>query len=637
MSTPVLAPTDPPALRPSHSPVARICAAVLVFGAGVVHLAVAPDHFEEYVVFGLFFTLSGLAQLGAAVVVLLRPSRRLLVVTAAATTAFVLLWLVSRTLGLPLGPEPWRPEAIGVPDVLCEALEVASVPILLTLAVRGPRVRRRRPVRTPLAAAPVVLVAVVVTFAGAGAGLSGMPAAFSVAPPSADPGGTSVSALVDAPGHEPMKEFTLTAQPGMIGGHAADTYNGTVPGPELRVTQGDRVRVKLVNRLPVATTLHWHGVRVPAAEDGVAGLTQDAVAPGASFTYEFVARDAGTYWYHSHQQTGGQIPAGLFGALVVEPSGGRTVQDIDAAVVLHNAPDGRSAVAVNGVTGDLHLDARPGQTVRLRVIDAVAPSMNGAAEAPVLLGAPYRIVALDGNDLNAPQPLGPQRLRLGMGQRADIAFTMPASGAVRLADSQIKGTPSLFESFFATPVSTGETVTLGHGTPPPSPDLSSLPVFDPLTYGAPAPDPAAGPATVTAAVVLAEGPGFRDGGIELLHTINGAASPDVPPIVVHEGDLVRLHLVNDTGEFHPMHLHGHTMSVLAVDGRTPRGTPVRQDTVLLGPHQRADVAFRADNPGLWMLHCHVLLHAAMGMSMTIDYAGVTTPFEMGARSGNVPE
>jgi len=116
------------------------------------------------------------------------------------------------------------------------------------------------------------------------------------------------------------------------------------------VTQGDRVRVTLLNRLPVATTLHWHGIRVPNAEDGVAGLTQDAVAPGASFTYEFVASDAGTFWYHSHQDTGTQIPAGLFGALLVEPPGGRVGEDVEQTVLLHNPADGSSAVAVNGTT-----------------------------------------------------------------------------------------------------------------------------------------------------------------------------------------------------------------------------------------------------------------------------------------------
>jgi FtsP/CotA-like multicopper oxidase with cupredoxin domain len=246
-------------------------------------------------------------------------------------------------------------------------------------------------------------------------------------------------------------------------------------------------------------------------------------------------------------------------------------------------------------------------------------------------------VALDGHDLSSPQPLGPQRLPLGMGQRVDLVFSMPASGAVRLIDSRITGSRSLLQGFFGAPAPADESVTIGAGAPPAPVDPASLPLFDPLAYGSPMPDPTTGPASVNAPVLLADGPGFHDGSVQLVHTINGAASPSVPPLTVHTGDLVRLHIANNTDEFHPMHLHGHVMTLLAVDGRWAHGSPVHLDTVLLAPRQTAEIAFRADNPGIWMLHCHVLLHAAMGMSMTIDYVGVTTPFTMGAASGNVPE
>ena len=100
--------------------------------------------------------------------------------------------------------------------------------------------------------------------------------------------------------------------------------------------------------------------------------------------------------------------------------------------------------------------------------------------------------------------------------------------------------------------------------------------------------------------------GFHDGRIELVHTINGRPSPYVPAINVREGQVIRLHIVNKTAEFHPMHLHGHTLSVLRKDGRPIGGSPIHLDSIVVGPHETWDAAFAADNPGIWMLHCHVL-------------------------------
>src|SRR5207302_5855903 len=167
--------------------------------------------------------------------------------------------------------------------------------------------------------------------------------------------------------------------------------------------------------------------------------TQDAIQPGDSQTYEFIARDAGTFWYHPHQQTEAQLPRGLFGALVVEPVAGHVDEDRDYTLIMHGQTGN---VAINGENDTLHLDARPGETVRLRLIDAVAPGMDGGPEAPVLLGAAYRVVALDGHDLNEPTLLGPTRLPLGMGQRADLVFRMPSWGSVQLVGSELMGEQS---------------------------------------------------------------------------------------------------------------------------------------------------------------------------------------------------
>ena len=110
-------------------------------------------------------------------------------------------------------------------------------------------------------------------------------------------------------------------------------FDGSMPGPVIRVRQGGRVTRRLVNELPQATSLHWHGVRIDNAMDGVGGLTQEAVAPAASFDIDFTAPDAGTYWYHAHNRSVEQVARGLYGALVVEEPEGPDV-DRDEVLIL---------------------------------------------------------------------------------------------------------------------------------------------------------------------------------------------------------------------------------------------------------------------------------------------------------------
>jgi len=619
--------------------------AIFTLGAGAIHLTVMPQHFQEYRPFGVFFLLAGLAQVSLAAALLFSTGRRMAILGAAGNLAIVALWVVSRTVGLPLGDDPWHPETVGVADAAVTILELMAAWNLIRLARRpwGPGPARTRVrIRSALALVPGLLLTIV----GVEAGTEGMPASVNMSAPIA-PGQASIQmdSLKAAPGSEPLRSFTLVAEPAQIGGQTAWTFNGTVPGPELRVMQGDRLRVTLVNDLPASTTIHWHGVRVSNAEDGVAGVTQDAVPPGATYSYEFVARDGGTFWYHSHQDTANQLTRGLFGALVVQARQGPTA-DRDYALIFHEFPGhpiigpglqglagyvgqafSGQRVAVNGTTDDLRLLALPGDRVRLRLIGALegeqfGPLMMVAEPLELVpIGTCYQIVAIDGGDLNAPQCIGPERLRLGIGQRYDLSFEMPASGAVRILDPRGH-----------------ESVTVGSGPAPAVPDLKGLPLFDPLGYGRPAPVPVLGHGIdVTYQVVLGEEGGIRNFQPELIHTINGKAAPMGTTYLVREGEVVRLRIVNETGEFHTMHLHGHVLTVLDRDGGAPRGSPLHLDSLLVSPHERWDVAFVADNPGLWMFHCHVLLHAALGMSAMVSYDGVTTPFDLGARSGNQPE
>ncbi|HEV8635320.1 MAG TPA: multicopper oxidase domain-containing protein, partial [Chloroflexota bacterium] len=261
-------------------------------------------------------------------------------------------------------------------------------------------------------------------------------------------------------------------------------------------------------------------------------------------------------------------------------------------------------------------------------------------EMPVLVGAPAKVAALDGHELNEPQLLGPTRVPLGMGQRADVVFTMPAANSVRLvlAEREVRLSPveRVFALFRPSDAPPSDAVTIGSGPTPDLPDLGSTPLFDPATYGKPLPEARAPYDTVTT-LVLGKNPAIRDGRIELVHTIDGQPSPYVPALEVSEGQRVLVQIVNDTDEYHPMHLHGHAFELVSRNGQPLSGSPVRLDSVLVGPGETWDAAFAADNPGIWMLHCHVLIHAGSGMAMTINYDGVYTPFEMGMASGNVPE
>ena len=296
--------------RLTHGSGLLYSAALFTLGAATIHFVVMPEHLREYVPYGLFFLVVAIGQVFLAVELVARPSRPLALVGATGSLALVSLWAVSRTTGLPIGPTPWTPEDIGLSDIVCSAMEVASTMLFLVLAARPPRARSRIRSQLALGTAPSFVLALALTGTGVAAATNDMPVAFNAAPAVPGQASTSVASLTEAPGPERVDGFTLTAGVSQVDGQQAWTFNGSVPGPELRVAQGDRVRVTLVNHLPAATTLHWHGLGVPNAEDGVAGVTQDAVPPGHSFTYEFVAREAGAYWYHSHQDTEQQSRAG---------------------------------------------------------------------------------------------------------------------------------------------------------------------------------------------------------------------------------------------------------------------------------------------------------------------------------------
>jgi FtsP/CotA-like multicopper oxidase with cupredoxin domain len=383
------------------------------------------------------------------------------------------------------------------------------------------------------------------------------------------------------------------------------TFDGAVPGPQITATQGDLVEVKLVNQdIEEGVTLHWHGYDVPCGEDGVPGLTQDAVAPGAEFVYRFRADQMGTYWYHTHYASHVGVQRGLYGVLVVNSRDTQATADLDLAVPVHTF-DGTAAVA-----GVEHI-ARAGATVRLRLINTDADPRRFA-----LAGTPFRVVAVDGRDLHGPGETSGTALHLPAGGRRDLVFAMPQTSVALL----VEGTAAVWLRPHAS-APDGQAATQ---------DTAGWPELDLLTYGTSVPVPLrAERADRHFTLVLDRGLAMVDGSPAFAQTVNGRGHPSIPDQVVAECDVVRFTVVNRSLESHPWHLHGHPVLILSRNGQPSSGSPLLMDTFDVRAGEVWEVVFRATNPGIWMNHCHNLPHADQGMMLLMRYDGVTTPFDGG--------
>jgi FtsP/CotA-like multicopper oxidase with cupredoxin domain len=236
-------------------------------------------------------------------------------------------------------------------------------------------------------------------------------------------------------------------------------------------------------------------------------------------------------------------------------------------------------------------------------------------------GTPYRLAAVDGTDVHEPGDVEDATVLVTAGGRADLTFAVPTDGsAVRVG---LGGGTSLV-------------VGPADGAAPAS--RAPAQRLDQLTYGTPAPlgfDPA--DADRSFQYRIGRRPGFLDGRPGMWWTINGHMYPDVPMFMVSEGDVVRMHLVNDSNDTHPMHLHGHHAVVLSRNGVQATGSPWWVDSLDVARGEDYEIAFLADNPGVWMDHCHNLPHAVEGLVAHLMYDGVTTPFRVGGPPDNRPE
>jgi len=437
----------------------------------------------------------------------------------------------------------------------------------------------------------------------------------------------------------------LTAKEGLAAIQAGDThlslpiwgYEGDTPGRSLKIEQGGVLDLSLLNRLPEPTSIHWHGIRTPNNMDGVPDVTQAAVATDNEFRYRFRCDDAGTFWYHPHANSAEQIGRGLYGPLIVTEQHPLKVDrelvwtiadwkinedgqaDHDYRQMHDNSHAGRfgNLITVNGQHRP-QTDVHPGERIRLRLINSAAARIL-SFDFPGLSGW---WIALDGQPVQ-PRPFGRDPVYIPPGGRADVVLDIPPSSSsgqdqtygafdatyrnqrIQLASLRSTG-KQVRDKALATPKKLDD-------NPLARPDLERAELktvrFEGGAMGG-----------LRAASLDGNEMAIRDlAGQGVVWATNGKIWSSLAEIARQEklfnlklGNSYIFRLENRTAFPHPIHLHGHTFQVIARDGKK-LATPEWRDTVLTFPDEQVDIAFVADNPGDWLLHCHVLGHVSAGM------------------------
>ncbi len=381
-------------------------------------------------------------------------------------------------------------------------------------------------------------------------------------------------------------------------------FNGLTPGPELRVLQGERLSVAFENRLDQPSTIHWHGIHLENAMDGVPGLTQAPVLPGETFHYAFEVPYAGTYWYHAHHRSWEQVARGLYGPLIVEEPNPPIV-DHDITVILD---DWRldQAEQLHESFGDLHDfshagrmgnfaralfssdSVRHGDRVRLRLINAATARVFSVT----ITGGIGKVVAHDGMPLAVPVPLGD--VLLAPAQRTDVIL-------------DVDGPVS-----FALPTREGHyplgTITVIGSNPTP---------FDtPIRPLSRARIPQADPDRAVHLTLAMQGGamGGRHGGDDFWAFNDLSGMSEAPWHSFARGETARITLRNDTAFPHGIHLHGHHFHEIRDDGTLGHF----RDTTLVDRQASREILCMFDNPGKWLVHCHTLGHQASGMKTWVE-------------------
>lgn len=443
------------------------------------------------------------------------------------------------------------------------------------------------------------------------------------------------------------REYRLTAEPTTVNltgdGHpdtAVWAYEGSVPGPELRVRQSQPVRIVVSNKLDEDTTVHWHGIRLPNAMDGVPRLTQKPIRPGESFVYEFTPPDAGTFWYHPHADTLQQLGRGLAGALIIEESEPVVVHrdllwfiedwrlDNKGRIAsgfgnrMEAGMSGRigNTVTINGRVPD-RVSVKPGERVRLRIVNAALARIVGLR----FEGHKPIVIAYDGQPCD-PHPPQDGRVVLGPAMRVDLIIDMNGR-----PDQSYPVIDDFYQDLAY------KLVDLAYDSAQPARDLRSAPPPKLPANPLPEPDLAASERHEIALQggmmggMGMQGRGGMMGGMGMMGmggatwamngmSMTGDGQPNMPPLLtLKRGKTCILALRNETAWWHPMHLHGHSFRIISRNGK-PNPRREWRDTVLIPPRETVELAFVADHPGDWMFHCHITDHQEAGMMTVIRIA-----------------
>ena len=409
------------------------------------------------------------------------------------------------------------------------------------------------------------------------------------------------------------------------------SYDGKVPGTPLRITHGETLDVLIKNALEEPTAVHWHGIRLPNSMDGVAGLTQPAIMPGKSFRYTFTPPDAGTFWYHSHVNAYEQVGRGLYGPLIIEETAPPTadrdlvwmIDDwrlLDDASIKDDFGGGHdrshagrigNVPTVNGRFRDV-VKVRTGERIRLRLINA-SNARNFALSFGNLTPT---VIAIDGQPVTPYQP--DSEIVIGAAGRIDLMLDMTGEpGSLEpVVDSFYRQSFDLIKfAYDEKPLrenTLDSPVGLAASTIP-EPDLTNAIVHDVVIAGG-----AMG--GLQQAMLDGKWLGLREiarqGYVWAINDVVANKLNMTPLIDTKKGQSIRLNLDNQTAFPHPMHLHGHHMKLLSIDGKA-LPEPRWVDSPLLMPNQIMVLAFVADNPGDWLFHCHVLEHHTAGLGTLV--------------------